>query len=359
MIKIYQKYLVKLFCQKILLISAIFLFLTLILSIFEEINFFKDMNVKFYIPLLLTVLNAPSVIFDIFPFIYLIATQLFFIHLINKEELELLKINGLSNFKILKLTFFTSVFLGILTVAIFYSFSAKMKFFYLELKNDYSNDNKYLASVSNNGLWIKDEINDKILIINAAVIKNNNLLDIEITQFNKNFELEKVISSAEANIKNNQWIIKKPIISQNNQNIILKENMILNTHFNIKKIKTLFDNLTSLNIMELYKLKKDKRALGYTTDNVVIHLYKIFTYPIFLAFMSALSGILMLNITRKKPLIFHIISGIFLSVLIYYFIFIFSVLGENGKLPLFLSASFPLIIIMFFLIFGLVRINEK
>ena len=75
--------------------------------------------------------------------------------------------------------------------------------------------------------------------------------------------------------------------------------------------------------------------------------------------MSVLSGILMLNISRNKPLIFHILLGIFLSVLIYYFYFIFGVLGENGKLPLFLSVIFPLLIIMFFLIFGLLRINEK
>ena len=359
MIKIYQYYLIKLFCNKVLLLSSIFLFLTLILSIFEEINFFKDMSVKFYIPLLLTLLNSPAVLFDIFPFIYLIASQLFFIHLINNEELELLKINGLSNFRILKITFFTSVVLGILTVIIFYSVSSKMKFFYLNLKNDYSTDNKYLATVTNNGVWIKDEINNKIFIINAGEISNDSLLKVEITQFNEDFVLEKVISSEEANIKNNLWSIKTPTISQNNQNIILQENILLETHFNMEKIKTFFDNLTSLNIFELYELKKNYQDLGYTTDNIVIHLYKFFTYPIFLGFMSSLSGILMLNIARKKPLIFHIILGIFVSVLIYYFYFIFGVLGENGQLPLFLSVSFPLVIIMFFLIFGLVRINEK
>ena len=40
--------------------------------------------------------------------------------------------------------------------------SSTMKFAYLDLKNDYSNDNKYLAVVTENGLWIKDEIDEKI-----------------------------------------------------------------------------------------------------------------------------------------------------------------------------------------------------
>lgn len=359
MIKVYQHYLIKLFCNKILLLSSIFFFLILILSIFEEINFFKNSNTSFYIPVLLTVLNTPSVIFEIFPFIYLISSQLFFIHLINKNELELLKINGLSNFRILKIVFYTSVLIGILTVIVFYSLSSKMKFFYLDIKNGYSNDNKYLASVTNNGLWIKDEIDDKILIISAAEIKNNNLLDVEITQFNKDFDLKKVISSEKVNILRKEWVVEKPIISENNTNKSSKDNLLINTHFNMEKIQSLFDNLTSLNVLELLKLRQDYKNLGYTTSNVTIHIYKIYTFPIFLGFMSVLSGILMLNISRNKPLIFHILLGIFLSVLIYYFYFIFGVLGENGKLPLFLSVIFPLLIIMFFLIFGLLRINEK
>ena len=38
------------------------------------------------------------------------------------------------------------------------------------MKNKYSGDNKYLAIVTENGLWIKDEIDDFINIINAEKI---------------------------------------------------------------------------------------------------------------------------------------------------------------------------------------------
>ena len=43
----------------------------------------------------------------------------------------------------------------------------------------------------------------------------------------------------------------------------------------------------------------------------------------------------MFNIKRNKPIIFHIILGIFLvNVLIYYFYYLFSLFGETEKIPI-------------------------
>ena len=44
-----------------------------------------------------------------------------------------------------------------------------------------------MASITENGLWIKDEIEEKINFINARKIDFNNLLDVEIIQLDKNF----------------------------------------------------------------------------------------------------------------------------------------------------------------------------
>ena len=78
MIKTYENYLIRLFINKILLISLIFFTLVTILSVFEEINFFKDLEVNLFFPFFMTLLNLPSTLFEIFPFIFLISTQFFF-----------------------------------------------------------------------------------------------------------------------------------------------------------------------------------------------------------------------------------------------------------------------------------------
>ena len=79
MFRIYQKHIIKNFIGKFLTVSLIFLCLVIILNILEEISFFKDLKVNFLFPYMLTLLTAPITLFEIFPFIFLISTQLFFL----------------------------------------------------------------------------------------------------------------------------------------------------------------------------------------------------------------------------------------------------------------------------------------
>ena len=216
MLKTYEKFLIKNFINKFILISLIFLSLIIIMSVLEEISFFKDNDASFYYPYFLTLLGAPITIFEIFPFIFLLSTQFLFYDLFRNEELNLLKVNGLSNLKIIKILFLTSFFIGILSVTIFYNFSSKLKFFYTDIKNQFSKDNKYLAVVNESGLWLKDEIDNSTLIVKANYIKDNFLIDVVINVFDKNFDLTKTIQSKKINIEKKMWIIENPIITKDN-----------------------------------------------------------------------------------------------------------------------------------------------
>ena len=160
MLKIYEKYIIKSFLLKFLIVSLIFFSLTIILNVFEEISFFKNSNSSLLLPYFLTALNAPITLFEIFPFIFLISTQFFFYDIFRKDELVLLKNNGLSNFKIIITLFVTTFFMGIFMIVIYYNVASKLKFIYTDIKNNFSNDNKYLAVVNDSGLWLKDETNE-------------------------------------------------------------------------------------------------------------------------------------------------------------------------------------------------------
>ena len=359
MFKIYQKYLINNFLLKFLNISIIFLSLTIILGILEEISFFKDMKVSFLYPYFLTLLNTPMTLFEIFPFIFLLTTQFLFYDLFKRDELNLLKKNGLSNLKIIKILFFLSIVIGIFNIAIYYNLASKMKFQYSIIKNDLSNDNKYLAMVTESGLWIKDEIENKTLIIKSNYVKGNFLSKAIINEFNDNFELIRTIQSDKINIKTNDWEIYDPVITIDN---IPQENVdyiVMKTNFNEEKINNLFSNISTLDVIKLFDLKKDFDKLGYSTREILVHLLKLFTTPLLYGILTVLSAIIMMNFSRDKSLLFHIIIGILMSVLIYYMNFIFSSLGNNGKIPIILSIFFPMVIMSFVSIIGLININEK
>ena len=359
MFKTYERYIIRSFTNKFITISLIFFSLILILSILEEISFFKDLNTNFFYPYFLTLLSAPITLFEIFPFIFLLVTQFLFYDLFKKEELNLLKSNGLSNLKIISILFITSIAIGIFTVLIYYNAASKLKFFYTDIKNTFSNDNKYLAVVTDSGLWLKDEINNSVLIVKANYIKENFLREVIINEFDKNFNLKNTIQSEKVNIKNNDWIINNPTITINNISKNQEYSINLQTNFNKEKISSLFSNISTLNLMELFDLKNDYEKLGYSSDEIVIHLLKLFSTPFFYGVLTVLSAIIMFNFKKDRSLFFHIILGILMSVIIYYINFMFSSLGNNGKIPVIASIFMPILFISIIATIGLIRVNEK
>ena len=359
MFKTYQKYIIYNFLFKFLTVSIVFFCLVLILGVLEEISFFKNLNANFLYPYFLTILNAPITLFEIFPFIFLLTTQFLFYDLFKKDELNLLKKNGLSNFTIIKIIFILSIIMGVLAVGVYYNFASKLKFHYTSIKNDFSEDNKYLAMVTNSGLWIKDEVDGKIIITKARYIKDSILTDTIINEFNKNFDLKRTIQAQSIEIKTNNWIIFNPIITEKNISKKISQQITLITNFNYDKINQLFSNIATLNLFELFNLKDDYEELGYSSDEIYIHLLKLFSTPIFYGVLTILSSIIMFNFKKDKSLLFHIILGILMSVIIYYMNFMFNSLGNNGKIPVYLSIFFPILLISLISIIGLVRINEK
>jgi len=356
--KIYKRYIINNFVKLLLIVSTIFFLLILFLNLFEELNFFKDTNESLYYPLLLNILNAPSVLINIFPFIFLISAQFLLINLIEKNELIILKNFGIDNFRLIIIISLVSFIVSLFIIIFFYNFSAKLKYFYLDIKNNFASDNKYLAVITENGIWIKDEIENKKTIINANLIEGNILKDVVITEFDDNFSPQKYIYGEIVNIKNNDWLIKKAIIINNNVRKI-EDNYLFQSNFNSEKINTLFSNLTSLTIWELFNLKDEYISVGYSVKEINLHLQKIYSFPVYLTILTIFACVIILNVPLNKPKFFYLLLGIFISVLIFYVNHFSSLLGQNNKLPITLSVWLPHVIVSIFTGIGMVRINEK
>jgi lipopolysaccharide export system permease protein len=356
--KIYIKYIIKNFIKLLFIVSSIFFILVLLLNLLQELDFFKNTNESLYYPLLLNILNAPSILINIFPFIFLISTQFLLINLIDKNELIILKNFGIDNLRLIGIISFISFIASLFIIIFFYNFSAKLKYFYLEIKNNFASDNKYLAVITDNGIWIKDEFDGNKIIINANLIEGSVLKEVVITQFDNSFSPKKYIYGEIVDIKKNDWMIEKATIIENNIRTI-KDNFIFQSNFNSEKINTLFSNLTSLTIWELFNLKNEYDSVGYSVKEINLHLQKIYSFPVYLTILTIFASVLMLNVPINKPKFFYLIMGIFVSVLIFYINHFSSLLGENNKLPVTLSVWLPHVIVSILTGIGMVRINEK
>ena len=293
-----------------------------------------------------------------FPFIFLLCTQVFFINLFNNNQIQIFKYSGLKNSKILLILSSITFIAGIALVSLFYNMSSNLKSFYLEVKSNYTTDGKYLAVITKNGLWIKDKINNQNFIIKASQIDKNYLIDTFISIFDENYNIVRNIQSSKIDITDNNWKIYNAVIFEDN----FKKNsdiIRLKTNYNYELIQSLFSNLSSLSLMELFELRKNYRLLNYSTTEISVQIQKLISYPLYLMLMTLLSGVIMFNIKSYQNPTLMISIGLFLSVLIYYVNNFFYVLGNTEKISVTFSIWIPILFLGLCNILIVYKINEK
>ena len=358
-IKTYQKYLIKKFLTSFVIIFSIFACLIFTLNILEEINFLKSVDGGFSKAITLTFLNTPSILYEVSPFIFLISTQYFYINIQDRDEIASLRKFGLSNLKIIGTTSFVAFIFGILIILSFYSLSAKMKYFYYDIKNKYSIDNKYLAVINSNGLWIKDTINENINFINAESLKGDLLNNVSITVFSADFKLIKSIQSKEANVQSNDWVINKAEIFEKNNPKIIIDNYVFSSNFDTNKLNSLFDTLNSITFWSLINEDTKKTIFRFSPREIDYYINKLYSYPFLVTIMTILSSIIMITFKQNKSRLFYLSLGILSSVTIYYIIYFFNNLGASRQLSNFVSIWLPILFLAIITSIGLVKINEK
>ena len=358
-IKKYQSYLYSLFLKKFILITMVFFCIVLIINFFEEIKFSEKNNIDIYYSVYLSFLNAPSIIFEIFPFIFLITVKTLYLNLNDKNEIKILNSNGISNFKIVLLLIVISTLVGLFLLLFYYSFSSSLKSQYLDIKNRFSDTNEYLAVVKSDGLWIKEEIEENVYFIHAERFDKNFLKSITISEINKYYKSKNTITASEANIVSKNWYLEDVSIIDNNGNKNEYKSLVYNSSFNGEIISNLFSNLNSLNVYELHNLSNSYSKIGYSNTDIKIHLNKIYSMPFFYILMTILGFIIINKLKNFKSRFFVIIFGIFVSVVIYYLNYFSGVLGNNGVLPIYLSVWTPLLLLFLVCNIGILKINEN
>ena len=356
--KTYIKFLTITYFKSLFYVFCVIISLVFILNTLSELDFFRDIEVNGYFPIFLSLINSPSTVFDMFPFIFLISTQLFFIKLFNNNEIEIFKYSGLKNSKIILFLGLISLLTGIIITTLFYNVSSSLKNLYLEFKSQYTTDGKYLAVVTKNGLWIRDGVDGKTIIINSSKIDNKFLIENFITVFDDQYNVIKNIQSNKIDISEENWIIYDAKVYFKN-NYEFKDTLILTTNFDFKRIKSLYSNLSSLGLLKLFELRDNYKKLNYSVTEIDLQLLKLLTNPIFLLLMTLFSALMMFNIRRLNSSTFIVTMGLFFSVIIYYLNNFFLVLGSTQRISLVLSVVIPLLILTIINTFMLYKLNEK
>ncbi len=361
--KIITKYLLANFLKSVLMWVTIFYCFGIILSLFEEIEFFKNLDVSLYTPLLLTSISVPGIIIKILPFIIFISSMWFMIKIRNNKDLLTIKVFGYSNIKIFFILAFTSLILGFFVLFIINPVISSMSKYYEKTKSKYARDIDHLVTFNKNGLWIKENIsNNKTRIITANRMDGYNLLNVTIFHLDKNFKLQEKILSDKVNIQKNDWILNGVNIFKLDGSFFKNtpiEKYSIESNYDYEKITTLFKNFDTLPFLDILINYKHLLDNGYNKKLLDENLHSWLSFPFFLFMMTAIAAILTMNTLKKSDNLKFIMVGIILCITVFYLKDLSLALGQTDRIPLILSVWSPVIALGFFSFIGVLQINEK
>ncbi len=360
--KIILSYLIKNFLKTVLMWISIFYCFGVILNLFEEIEFFKNIEVSIITPLILTSIFIPSMIIQLLPFIIFISSMWFMIKIRNNRDLLTMKIFGYSNLKIFFILALTSFILGWITLLVANPITSSMTKYYEKTKSSYARDIDHLVTFNNNGLWIKENLDTGRRIITADKPQGSNLIDVTIFHLDKNYNLKEKIFSKSADIQDNNWVLSKVEIFKEVNGIYEKkyfDNYEIYSIYNFEKITTLFKNFSTMSFLDLVIDYKSLINDGYNKRFLNQNLHSLLSLPFFLLMMTAIASIMTMNTLKKSDNLKFIILGLSTSVLVFYFKDLSLALGQTDRIPLILAVWAPVIALSLFSFIGVLQINEK
>jgi len=358
---IINKYLSLEFTKITIIAILIFFCLGFIMNLFEEINFFKDINIGIYIPLLLTSLKVPVLLHEMLPFIVLVSGIWFFLKIKKSDEVTALKISGMSNLSVILIPSFISILLGIVFVTMVNPITSLSLKKYEIIKGEYERDRNYMAKITKNGIWIKEKNDSKNNIIRASNLNDKNLMVLTIYEFDKNNNFVKRIDADYANISTHDWKLSNVKILDEN-GILLAEKIneiVYKSIYDLKKIKSLYTNLDTVPFWQIKKEMKLLEERGYSTKQIETKLHRSLAFPFFLLSMVLLSGLFTLGINFKENNLFYIFISIITCILIYFFNDFSAALGKTERLSVEIAVWMPILIIFIFSAAGMIYANQK
>ena len=358
--KVIYNYIIKNYLKIVLNMTLVFFGVIILLNLFQEIEFFKDLNVGIQLPLTLTIMLAPNIIIKIFPFIIFFSAMWYLVSINNNKELLTLKFFGISNLKMISILSIVTFLIGVMILITINPFTSSMIKYYEQTKSTYSKDTDHLVSINKNGVWIKEKSDEKLKLMYAKNLENNNLNKLSIYIFDTSNKNLKRIEVDKADITSNSWVLSNVKIYNNDNNLPeKKEVMIFNSMFNLSKIKSAYKNLDTISFVRLLKDQEKLLGDGYSKSVIQEKINSYFSLPIFLVLMVFLASIFGLETRNKVNNTYFVFVSIITCVLIYYFKDLSIALGQTNKISIILSVWMPLIAVTLFCSIGLLRLYEK
>lgn len=347
-----------------------FIGFTVILLIFSLLTFTGDLienfrksatkDVPTNIIFELTLYNFPSLIYETIPIIIFFSCIFTTVKLIRTSEFTILKSSGITNISLLvspSILFFVISILFVLIVnplvAIFHSKYDQLNYMYIEKTDKF-------ASISKNGVWLKqDNIDKKVSsILNSKNIEKEGeiLNNFMILEYNEKGSFTGRLNGKKAKLKNNHWVLYDVTEYPRYSESKFHDELIYNTTIKYRDISNSLISPENISIYQLSEFINLIEKLGYSAIDHKLEYYNLILLPLLVLSLVFLANSLTIKLNHSDK-IFNLLIISICTIFIYYFLSnLFNALSMSSQInPLSSKLFVPVILI----ILSLIIINSQ
>ncbi len=328
----------KYFIINFIIMSLFIIFLNLL----EVSRILPESNKNIFNFLYLSFLKYPSILNEIIPFVTIISISFLIRNLISNNEFVSMRNLGYSIFDI-----FLPISVAIFLIGLVFLFFVNPLSVFMENKYDIKLDNKdnslYSIKISNNEMWIKNEIkpkNSSFINIKNIDLKDMSAENIKILQINN--DSSKFILAESGNIKENIFeLIDVKYYDLKNENFKELDNFNLLINFNKENI---LNSISKYKLVPFYNYIKHSKTLNkFNLYSPEIGLYYIseFLKPAFIVVLA----FVIIGFTSKFQRNENFFKVLFISISIGFSIFLLKEIISKLTISLSINIYFSYLII--------------
>tara|TARA_B100001029_G_C14994563_1_gene414164 strand:- start:243 stop:1154 length:912 start_codon:yes stop_codon:yes gene_type:complete len=299
------------------------------------------------------------------PVVAFFSSLLTFLFLIRKSELIVVASSGISTKSILISPLILYFLIGTFFITSLNPLMAIFEDRYSELEYEHINRVDKFASITKNGIWLKqfNSQNNLSSVLFAKDIKDEGraLSNFMILEYDENGSFQGRLDGNTAILYNGYWNMKKVQISPRFSEPSFEENFIYQTNIKIEDISDSLSSPLSISFWRLNKFINFLENLGYSATDFKIHYYNLIFLPFLLLSLVVLAASVANNLKQNDKFLSTIVVSFILIFIIYFLSNLFDALGSSSQLsPLTAKGIMPIIVlVMSLLIFRYPKIIGK
>ncbi len=349
-------YLVKHFFISFVIVFLVFAALLIIGDFVEQFRKSTGKEVPIKVIFQMSVFNFFSLVEFIIPIVTFFAALLSYILLIRNSEFLIIGSFGISNLRMLIPAVIIYFVIGIFFVTIINPLSAVFYDRYTELEYKYIAKSDKFASITKNGIWLKQFNNEKNIssVLYAQQITNSgsSLLNFMLLEYDDNGIFQGRLDGKKAFLGNGFWSMNDVQISPKYNQASFQDQLRYATNIKPRDITNSLSSPDSISIWKMGKFINFLEDLGYSASEFKLYYYNLIILPFFLSFLTILASSIVSDLKQNSKISKTITAAFILTFVIYFSSNLLDALGSSSQVsPFIAKITTPIFVLVLSLIF--------